>query len=60
MSPIERQINCAKNELKRRKKVFPHLVASGKLTEDEATAEISVMNDIYETLTQLKGLVMRG
>lgn len=60
MSTIERQIACAKKELKRRKRVFPYLIESGKLTEDEATAEIALMLDIYETLTQLKGLVLRG
>ena len=60
MSTIEQQIACVKREIKRRKKIFPYLIESGKLTEDEATAELSLMHDIYETLTQLKGLVLRG
>lgn len=56
---IDLQIKCVKAELKRRKKVFPYLIESEKLKQDEADLEISKMQDVLETLTQLKGLVER-
>ena len=56
---IELQIQCVKKELKRRKKIFPALVESGKLNQDYSDLELSKMQDVLETLTQLKGLLRR-
>ena len=57
MYSIDEQINSVKREVKRRKKIFPHLVESGKMTEENSGYELSIMQNVLETLTQLKGLV---
>ncbi len=57
MVTLEQQIKCAKTELERRQRVLPKLVEAGRLTEQMVTHEIESMRAIYQTLSQLRGLV---
>lgn len=50
------QIECAKNELSRRKESFPRLVDQGRMRQDYADLEIAKMRAVYQTLSQLKGI----
>lgn len=54
---IDTKIECAKREVKRRKKFYPYMVKAEKLTQEEADFEIATMQEILETLTQFKGMV---
>lgn len=54
---IDTKIDCVRRELKRRKKFYPKMVADGKVDQEWADIEISVMLSVLETLTQLKGMV---
>jgi hypothetical protein len=54
---IDTKIECAKREVKRRKKFYPYMVKTEKLTQEEADFEIATMQEILETLTQFKGMV---
>lgn len=56
---LERQIKCVRAEVKRRKKIFPYLVEDKKISQETADLGIASMQDVLETLTQLKGLVER-
>ena len=57
MRTLDQRIACVKREIDRREKIYPRLVESGKLTEDESVSELSTMKDVYETLTQLRGIL---
>lgn len=57
MISIDLQIKCLSNEIERRERTFPRLIESGRITEEKALAEIETMRAVYQTLTQLKGLV---
>lgn len=54
---IDRQIQCLKDELRRRKFTFPKLVESGKMQQDTSLLELATMQAAMETLTALRGLV---
>jgi len=54
---IDGQIKCVKDEIKRREKIFPKLIENGKLDKNKAFIEIGIMKQVFETLTQLKGIV---
>lgn len=54
---IDQQIKCLRQEVERRRRVFPLLVEQGKYTEEKATSEIETMRQAMQTLTQLRGLV---
>lgn len=54
---IEQQIRCLKNEVERRKNVFPALIEQGRYSEEKATSEIATMQQALQTLTQLRGIV---
>jgi len=56
--PIQDQINTVKRELSRRKKIYPSLIAKGKLTENDSLSEITQIQAVLETLTALKGIVV--
>ena len=56
---IDLQIKCLSKEIRRRKAKFPKIVADGKMNSEDAALEIQTMQDALETLTQLKGLVLR-
>ena len=52
---IDTKIECVKREIKRRKKFYPKLVESGKFNQEWADAEITAMQAVLETLTNMKG-----
>lgn len=54
---LAEQVDCLARELRRRRKVFPALVESGRMTADEAAAELARMDAARQTLSQLLGLV---
>ena len=54
---INTKIKCVEREIKRRKKFYPLLVESKKMTQEEADIEIAVMMSVYQTLTQLNGVL---
>ena len=54
---LDAQIACLKNEVSRRKDIYPHLVKSGKMSEDCAELEIIKMEAAFQTLSQLKGIL---
>lgn len=49
----EDQIACVKREIAMRKSVYPKWIASGKLKQEKADAEIACMQSIYELLADL-------
>jgi len=57
MFTLTQKIECVKREVKRRERMYPHLVKEGKLSENDAISELIVMQEVLETLTQLKGLI---
>ena len=54
---IDTKIKCIKNEIYRRKKCYPMIIESGKMTQEYADQEIEVMRQVLQTLTQLKGMI---
>ena len=54
---LETDITTAKAELKRRKEVFPKLVAAGRIHQNTADLEIARMLHLVETLAQLRAIV---
>jgi hypothetical protein len=54
---IETKIECVRREIKRRKKFYPLMIEDGKLKQENADFEIATMQAIFETLTQLKGII---
>ena len=54
---LETDITTAKAELKRRKEVFPKLVAAGRIHQNTADLEIARMLHLVETLAQLRAVV---
>ena len=53
---IDSQISCIKNEISRRKKLYPDHVLAGKMSQDYSELEILKMQAVLQTLTQLKGI----
>lgn len=51
---IDAMIKCARREQAMRERVYPRLVAAGKLTEEKAADEIATMAAIVDTLQHLK------
>lgn len=47
---VDEMVMAAERELKYRRQVYPRLVHQGKMTEQEAAYEISVMHAIAEHL----------
>lgn len=47
------QLRCAKREVRLRKRVYPRLVAEGKMTPRQARVELAAMHAIVQTLEQL-------
>ena len=50
MIPIERQIKCIEREIALRKRVYPKLVGSERMTTETAKEEVDVMQAVLETL----------
>lgn len=54
---LKDQADCLGRELRRRRKVFPLLVAEGRMKAEDAAAELARMDAARQTLTQLLGLL---
>ena len=50
---LQEMINCAKREVALRYKVYPRLVASGKLTAKQAEKEKALMYSIQKALQKI-------
>jgi len=55
---IDTKIDCIKREIKRRKKYYPVLVKNGHIEQNVADSEIAIMQEVLNTLTQLKGIIL--
>lgn len=55
--PLDLQIKCLSNEVERRKKSYPKLIESGRMSDEKAALEIEAMSAAFRTLSQLKGLM---
>jgi hypothetical protein len=53
---IDQQIRFMREEIKRVESLFPVLVGNGRLSIEKATSDVATMRQIYQTLSQLKGL----
>lgn len=53
--PLNDQIACLDREIALRQRVYPHLVATGKMTEVKAQYELVAMEAVRETLLGLLG-----
>lgn len=53
---LDRQIECAKRELKMRERVYPRRVEQGSMTEGLARVETEAMRAIVATLENIKAL----
>ena len=53
MSDIYSQIKCVKREISMRKRVYPRMVMTERLTPAEAEAEIKTMEAVLKTLEEL-------
>jgi hypothetical protein len=51
---LDRQIECAKRELKMRERVYPRRILQGAMTEALARVETESMRAIVATLEELK------
>jgi hypothetical protein len=49
----EQLYGCALREIRRRKRVYPIRIASGRMTPDKAAAEIMMMEAIQALLAEL-------
>ena len=56
---INLQIREVEAELRRRKSAYPKRIEAGQMTTEQAAYGIAAMQAVYETLTQLRGLVAR-
>lgn len=50
---LEKMIKCAKREVTQRKKVYPRLVANGKMKQEDADYEIKMMLLIVVSLEKI-------
>ena len=53
-SSLDMQIRCVRREIGMRESVYPQWVRNGRMTQNQAAAEIQMMNAVLETLTRLK------
>lgn len=47
---ISEQIKCVEREIDMRKRVYPRLIISGKMTQGQADRELDLMKAVYQTL----------
>lgn len=52
--PLDEQIACVLRETKLRRRVYPRLVASERLSQEAADREVRNMDAVLETLRQLE------
>lgn len=43
---LTEKIDCIQREIKFREKVYPRLISAGKMTQEKANREISIMQEI--------------
>jgi hypothetical protein len=53
---LEAQITCIRRELAMRKNVYPKWVMSGRMKPEAADHEISCMQAVHDTLTELQNV----
>lgn len=60
--PLDRQIAAAEREVALRRNVYPHRIATGKMTQAEADRHIAEMEAVAKTLRWLQAneAVVRG
>lgn len=54
MKSIHEQIKCVSREIGLRKSVYPKLIEAGKMDPFEADREISAMQAVLHTLTEVR------
>lgn len=47
---LSEQIKCVEREIEMRKRVYPRLVISHKMTQGQADKELNLMKAVYQTL----------
>ena len=52
--PLHRQLAAVRNEISKRRRLYPRWVQQSKLTESEAADRIECMVAVLDTLTKLK------
>src|ERR1041384_6141707 len=50
---LEQQLQCVQREVQMRRRVYPKLVATGRLTQAQADRELHTMQAVAETLARL-------
>ena len=50
---LEEQLACVEREVRLRKRVYPRLVAQGKMDQYQAARELRTMQDVLQTLQGL-------
>ena len=53
-SSLDMQIRCVRREIAMRESVYPRWVQAGRMTQNQAAAEIQMMTAVLDTLTRLK------
>lgn len=51
---LPEQLECVRRELKLRRRVYPRLVAAGKMTQEFAHLQIELMQAVEQTLLELQ------
>jgi len=54
MIPIDRQISAVKDELRKRKSLYPRWVSAGRMRQQEADTRIEEMSAVLQTLEGLR------
>ena len=49
-TPLTRQIACVEREIRRRERVYPTRVNTGRMRQREATEELAIMREVLATL----------
>lgn len=57
--PLAEQIAEVERELEYRRRVYPRLVAAGKIGQDKADRHVAGMTAVLQTLQALRGSAMR-
>lgn len=54
MTTLKEQMACVAREIALRERVYPKLIASGKLRPNEAEYQLATMHDVLDTLRDCK------
>ncbi len=52
-APIDAQVRCVEREIEQRKRVYPRLVANGRMSQKKADYEIAMMTQVLRTMKAL-------